>query len=152
MQFASKNVLLMILVAFFLFVIGYNILGNNMVRERSSQQLSLENTFGVRLSLGGLEGFSEGATDNSKFTAQNITDIIKCADPNGSKSPYSSSDISDMLSGSSFTISNGKVTCSSDKKSDSKSDSKNDSSSSGSKKSSDSSSDSKSDSTDSKSK
>ena len=131
MQFASKNVLLMILVAFFLFVIGYNILGNNM---------------------GGLEGFSEGATDNSKFTAQNITDIIKCADPNGSKSPYSSSDISDMLSGSSFTISNGKVTCSSDKKSDSKSDSKNDSSSSGSKKSSDSSSDSKSDSTDSKSK
>ena len=147
MQFASKNVLLMILVAFFLFVIGYNILGNNMVRERSSQQLSLENTFGVRLSLGGLEGFSEGATDNSKFTAQNITDIIKCADPNGSKSPYSSSDISDMLSGSSFTISNGKVTCSSDKKSDSKkSDSKSDSSSDSKK------SDSKSDSTDSKSK
>lgn len=127
MQFASKNVLLMILVAFFLFVIGYNILGNNM---------------------GGLEGFSEGATDNSKFTAQNITDIIKCADPNSSKSPYSSSDISDMLSGKSFSISGGKVTCSSDKKSDSK----NDSSSSGNKKSSDSSSDSKSDSTDSKSK
>lgn len=128
MQFASKNVLLMILVAFFLFVIGYNILGNNM---------------------GGLEGFSEGATDNSKFTVQNITDIIKCADPNSNKSPYSSSDISDMLSGSSFTISNGKVTCSSDKKSDSKSDSKNDKND---KKSSDSSSDSKSDSTDSKSK
>ena len=131
MQFASKNVLLMILVAFFLFVIGYNILGNNM---------------------GGLEGFSEGATDNSKFTVQNITDIIKCADPNSNKSPYSSSDISDMLSGKSFSISGGKVTCSSDKKSDSKSDSKNDSSSSGNKKSSDSSSDSKSDSTDSKSK
>ena len=127
MQFASKNVLLMILVAFFLFVIGYNILGNNM---------------------GGLEGFSEGATDNSKFTVQNITDIIKCADPNSNKSPYSSSDISDMLSGKSFSISGGKVTCSSDKKSDSK----NDSSSSGNKKSSDSSSDSKSDSTDSKSK
>lgn len=126
MQFASKNVLLMILVAFFLFVIGYNILGNNM---------------------GGLEGFSEGATDNSKFTVQNITDIIKCADPNSNKSPYSSSDISDMLSGSSFTISNGKVTCSSDKKSDSKkSDSKSDSSSDSKK------SDSKSDSTDSKSK
>ena len=117
----------MILVAFFLFVIGYNILGNNM---------------------GGLEGFSEGATDNSKFTVQNITDIIKCADPNSNKSPYSSSDISDMLSGKSFSISGGKVTCSSDKKSDSK----NDSSSSGNKKSSDSSSDSKSDSTDSKSK
>ena len=116
----------MILVAFFLFVIGYNILGNNM---------------------GGLEGFSEGATDNSKFTVQNITDIIKCADPNSNKSPYSSSDISDMLSGSSFTISNGKVTCSSDKKSDSKkSDSKSDSSSDSKK------SDSKSDSTDSKSK
>jgi hypothetical protein len=133
MQFASKNVLLMILVAFFLFVIGYNILGNT---------------------IGGLEGFREGATDNSKFTAQNITDIIRCADPNSNKSPYSSSDISDMLSGSSFTISGGKVTCSSDKKSDSNnsdkksgdsiSDSKND------KKSGDSSSDSKS--SDSKSK
>jgi hypothetical protein len=123
-----------------------------MVSERSSQQLTLENTFGVRLSLGGLEGFSEGATDNSKFTAQNITDIIKCADPNSSKSPYSNSDISDMLSGSSFTISNGKVTCSTDKKSDSKSsdsssDSKKSDSSSDSKKS-----DSKNDSTDSKSK
>ena len=122
MQFASKNVLLVILVAFFLFVIGYNILGNT---------------------IGSLEGFREGATDNSKFTAQNITDIIRCADPNSSKSPYSSSDISDMLSGSSFTISGGKVTCSSDKKSDNKS--------SDSKKS-DSSSDNKNDSTDSKSK
>jgi len=124
MQFASKNVLLVILVAFFLFVIGYNILGNNMVS---------------------LEGFREGATDNSKFTAQNITDIIRCADPNSSKSPYSSSDISDMLTGSSFTISGGKVTCSSDKKSDSKSsDSKSSDSKSSDSKSSDSKNDKKS--------
>jgi len=94
--------------------------------------------------MGGLEGFREGATDNSKFTVQNITDIIRCADPNSSKSPYSSSDISDMLSGNSFTISGGKVTCSNDKKSDSKkSDSNSDSKSSDSK-SGDSSSDSKS--------
>jgi len=93
----------MILVAFFLFVIGYNILGNNM---------------------GGLEGFREGATDNSKFTEKNIADIIKCADPKGIKSPYSSSDISDMLSGDSYTMSGGDVKCSSDKKSDKKSDSK----------------------------
>lgn len=132
MQFASKNVLLVILVAFFLFVIGYNILGNTM---------------------SGLEGFREGATDNSKFTLQNISDIIRCADPNSNKSPYSSSDISDMLAGSSFTISGGKVTCSNDKKSDSSSDSKNNDSKNSDSKNSDSSSDTKkSDNNDSKSK
>jgi len=116
MKFVSKNVLLVVLVAFFLFVIGYNVLGNAM---------------------GNMEGFKEGASDNSKFTAQNITDIIKCADPDGNKSPYSGSDILSMLGGSSYSMSNGKVTCS--KSGDSKSgDSKGSDSKSGDSKSGDS--------------
>jgi hypothetical protein len=103
MKFDSKTILLVVLVAFFLSIIGYNVLGNSM------------------------EGFKEGATESStdskKFTTQNITDIIKCADPNGNKSPYSGSDILSMLGGTDiYSISDGKVTC---KKSDSeKSDSK----------------------------
>ena len=107
MKFDSKTILLVVLVAFFLSIIGYNVLGNSM------------------------EGFKEGATETStetqKFTTQNITDIIKCADPSGNKSPYSGSDILSMLGKTDiYSISGGKVTC---KKSDSK---KSDSTDSGS--------------------